>query len=166
MTSNSAVTWRHVCITSSYTTFLAGIWQPILAHPTAPDLLPPVPWSLFSAHLFYVLFSQVPPSKPRIFLTEQESLAFAYANPPKELGPNAPAGPFRANQDVRLLCLVSGGRPTPNVTWWKDGKLADETFNTLLPNDEEQGKEFAYWWGHVNRRRHRQVGRPIIHEHL
>ncbi|KAK0089900.1 hypothetical protein PV326_004334, partial [Microctonus aethiopoides] len=32
---------------------------------------------------------------------------------------------FFEGYDFRLTCQVSGGRPKPTVTWWKDGELID-----------------------------------------
>ncbi|XP_053597595.1 synaptogenesis protein syg-2 [Microplitis demolitor] len=32
---------------------------------------------------------------------------------------------FFEGYDLRLTCQVSGGRPKPTVTWWKDGQLLD-----------------------------------------
>ncbi|XP_011137451.1 hemicentin-2 isoform X2 [Harpegnathos saltator] len=41
-----------------------------------------------------------------------------------------PAGPFLEGYDLALTCQVSGGRPKPSVTWWKDGQLLDAVVDT------------------------------------
>ncbi|KFM62594.1 Hemicentin-2, partial [Stegodyphus mimosarum] len=38
------------------------------------------------------------------------------------------AGPYKEHSDVTLSCEAQKGFPTPNVTWWKDNKLWDNTF--------------------------------------
>ncbi|XP_032668126.1 hemicentin-2 isoform X2 [Odontomachus brunneus] len=40
------------------------------------------------------------------------------------------AGPFLEGYDLTLTCQVSGGRPKPSVTWWKDGQLLDGVVDT------------------------------------
>ncbi|XP_043272103.1 synaptogenesis protein syg-2-like isoform X2 [Venturia canescens] len=54
----------------------------------------------------------VPPSKPNIV---------------NELGDTVTkvAGPFEENGSMKLTCLVSGGRPQPNVKWWRGETLID-----------------------------------------
>ncbi|XP_054714278.1 hemicentin-2-like [Uloborus diversus] len=38
------------------------------------------------------------------------------------------AGPYREKSDISLSCEAQKGFPPPNVTWWRDGKLWDNTF--------------------------------------
>ena len=35
-------------------------------------------------------------------------------------------GPVGVDTYVEITCLVFGGRPTPKVTWWRDGALLDD----------------------------------------
>ena len=37
-------------------------------------------------------------------------------------------GPFKVEDTVTLMCLVTTGDPKPEVTWWKDHILVDATF--------------------------------------
>ena len=48
------------------------------------------------------------------------------------LSDGEPLGPFTVGQSARLKCTAQGGQPTPNVTWWRDGKVADETFHATV----------------------------------
>ncbi|XP_026671052.1 hemicentin-2 isoform X2 [Ceratina calcarata] len=41
------------------------------------------------------------------------------------------AGPFLEGYNLALTCQVSGGRPKPTVTWWKDGELLDGVVDTV-----------------------------------
>ncbi|XP_066588707.1 neural cell adhesion molecule 2-like isoform X2 [Prorops nasuta] len=41
-------------------------------------------------------------------------------------------GPFLEGYDLLLTCQVSGGRPRPEVTWWKDGELLDGVVDNSL----------------------------------
>ncbi|XP_015927689.1 nephrin [Parasteatoda tepidariorum] len=38
------------------------------------------------------------------------------------------AGPYKEKTDISLICEAFKGYPTPNVTWWKDNRLWDNTF--------------------------------------
>ncbi|KAG8185339.1 hypothetical protein JTE90_005468 [Oedothorax gibbosus] len=38
------------------------------------------------------------------------------------------AGPYKEKSDVSLFCEAQKGFPSPNVTWWKDNRLWDNTF--------------------------------------
>ncbi|XP_014478180.1 PREDICTED: hemicentin-2 [Dinoponera quadriceps] len=40
------------------------------------------------------------------------------------------AGPFLEGYNLVLTCQVSGGKPKPSVTWWKDGQLLDGVVDT------------------------------------
>ncbi|XP_015927704.1 neural cell adhesion molecule 2 [Parasteatoda tepidariorum] len=44
------------------------------------------------------------------------------------------AGPYKEKSDVSLLCEAQKGYPSPNVTWWKDNKLWDNTFKKVSGN--------------------------------
>ncbi|XP_071554654.1 synaptogenesis protein syg-1 isoform X1 [Temnothorax nylanderi] len=61
----------------------------------------------------------VPPQKPNII---------------DERGKTVPAvaGPYEEGGDMRLQCLVSGGRPEPKVRWWRG--------ETLLDSKDEPGE--------------------------
>ncbi|XP_055373639.1 B-cell receptor CD22 [Condylostylus longicornis] len=49
----------------------------------------------------------VPPEEPRIFDSQGKEISQI-------------AGPFREGYELFLSCEVSGGRPRPKVTWWRD----------------------------------------------
>ncbi|XP_054715478.1 B-cell receptor CD22-like [Uloborus diversus] len=38
------------------------------------------------------------------------------------------AGPYEELTDVSLICEAHKGSPSPNVTWWKNGKLLDSVY--------------------------------------
>ncbi|XP_054716332.1 hemicentin-2-like isoform X2 [Uloborus diversus] len=40
-------------------------------------------------------------------------------------------GPYEEGATVSLICEASGGRPTPNLSWWKGSTLLDNSFTTL-----------------------------------
>uniref|UniRef100_A0AAG5CS19 Ig-like domain-containing protein n=1 Tax=Anopheles atroparvus TaxID=41427 RepID=A0AAG5CS19_ANOAO len=63
----------------------------------------------------------VPPEEPRIFDTQGKEISTV-------------AGPFREGHELFLSCQVSGGRPPPRVTWWRDGV---EISNTSHPSAVE-----------------------------
>ncbi|XP_049877570.1 nephrin-like [Pectinophora gossypiella] len=55
----------------------------------------------------------VPPESPRIYDSEGREILGAIA------------GPFREGQDLLLSCQASGGKPPPDVSWWRgDERLA------------------------------------------
>ena len=37
-------------------------------------------------------------------------------------------GPYTLGQEVALACVVLGGRPAPEVTWWRDHRLVDSSY--------------------------------------
>ena len=37
-------------------------------------------------------------------------------------------GPYKLGEAVMIKCLVVGGRPSPEVTWWRDHHLVDDSF--------------------------------------
>ncbi len=39
-------------------------------------------------------------------------------------------GPYRLGDSLRLRCEALGGRPRPEVTWWRDHALLDGTFES------------------------------------
>ena len=48
-------------------------------------------------------------------------------------------GPFRLKQALILTCLVTGGNPTPEVIWYRDGEVWDReldpsTYEDVLQN--------------------------------
>lgn len=46
---------------------------------------------------------------------------------------NSVVGPYSEGDTMKLKCDVFGGRPTPNVTWFRDGNaMSSETF--LVPS--------------------------------
>ncbi|XP_044729168.1 nephrin-like [Chrysoperla carnea] len=59
----------------------------------------------------------VPPQKPTIF---------------DDNGKEVPsiAGPYVEDGEMKLTCMVSGGRPEPSVRWWRNGTLIDSTDRT------------------------------------
>ncbi|XP_043234975.1 hemicentin-2-like [Amphibalanus amphitrite] len=38
------------------------------------------------------------------------------------------AGPYHVGTSVTFVCRVRGGHPAPNVTWWLDGELLDDSW--------------------------------------
>jgi len=42
------------------------------------------------------------------------------------------AGPYLPGATPRLQCLASGGNPLPEVTWWKEGRLVDSSYETTF----------------------------------
>eukprot|EP00095_Tigriopus_kingsejongensis_P007812 snap_masked-scaffold204_size260821-processed-gene-1.10 protein:Tk07812 transcript:snap_masked-scaffold204_size260821-processed-gene-1.10-mRNA-1 annotation:"neural cell adhesion molecule 2-like" len=48
-------------------------------------------------------------------------------------------GPFRLRKPLILVCLVEGGNPLPEVSWWRDGQMYDQegdpsTYEDVLQN--------------------------------
>nr|XP_024215250.1 nephrin isoform X2 [Halyomorpha halys] len=46
------------------------------------------------------------------------------------------AGPYRISQDIRLVCIVSGGNPTPNVSWWLDNKMLESNSELKISGNQ------------------------------
>ncbi|XP_035219364.1 hemicentin-1-like, partial [Stegodyphus dumicola] len=44
------------------------------------------------------------------------------------------AGPYKEKSDIGLSCEAQKGFPSPNVTWWRDNKLWDNTFKKVSNN--------------------------------
>lgn len=42
-------------------------------------------------------------------------------------------GPYNEGAKVILQCETQGGYPEPVLTWWRDGKLVDDSYEILLP---------------------------------
>ncbi|XP_024080575.1 B-cell receptor CD22-like isoform X2 [Cimex lectularius] len=64
----------------------------------------------------------VPPQKPTVF---------------DDTGKEIPsvAGPYEEGADLKLTCVVSGGRPEPTVRWWIDEKLVESNdLGSSFPN--------------------------------
>ena len=36
-------------------------------------------------------------------------------------------GPYKLGDSVMIKCLVVGGRPSPEVSWWRDHQIVDDT---------------------------------------
>ncbi|XP_045465735.1 nephrin isoform X2 [Harmonia axyridis] len=51
----------------------------------------------------------VPPQKPKIIGENGNEVSSV-------------AGPYEGGEDVKLTCIVSGGKPQPYITWWKGDK--------------------------------------------
>ena len=48
-------------------------------------------------------------------------------------------GPFRLKQPLILVCLVEGGNPLPEISWWRNGVIWDaesdpSTYEDVLQN--------------------------------
>ena len=60
----------------------------------------------------------VPPDKPRIVSVSGRNAKIKHGE--LEI--------FGENRNVSLKCRVSGGDPTPAVTWWKNNILLDTSY--------------------------------------
>ncbi|XP_022257956.1 nephrin-like, partial [Limulus polyphemus] len=63
---------------------------------------------------------KVPPKEISIFSVNGDSL--------KKI-----VGPLDEGSELKLLCEVKGGKPTPSVTWWKNGKLINDDYTEPSP---------------------------------
>lgn len=55
---------------------------------------------------------------------------------------NSVVGPYSEGDNMKLKCDVFGGRPTPNVTWYRDGiPISSETF--LVPSGRNLRSEIV-----------------------
>lgn len=83
-------------------------------------------------------------------------------------------GPFLEGYSLALTCQVSGGRPKPSVTWWKDGELLDGVVDTVpigspsrfTVNDLFIDKVTKSLWGAKLECRAQSgpMGKPIVRE--
>lgn len=44
-------------------------------------------------------------------------------------------GPFNEGAELTLVCLVSGGKPRPQITWFRDSAVIDKTYQHLDHKD-------------------------------
>merc|ERR1719336_3314085 len=58
----------------------------------------------------------VPPNKPVIRNVNNAPLQAAEV------------GPLEVGDDLVVICEVSGGSPSPSVTWWKEGSIYDSSY--------------------------------------
>ena len=70
-----------------------------------------------SAHNI-TLCSPVPPNKP-VVRTVNQAVALH----------GTEIGPLEVGDDLVVICEVSGGSPSPAVTWWKEGSIYDSTYD-------------------------------------
>lgn len=40
-------------------------------------------------------------------------------------------GPYNEGEKLVLICEVSGGKPQPTLTWWRESVLLDDSFEVL-----------------------------------
>ncbi|CAH1392898.1 unnamed protein product [Nezara viridula] len=67
---------------------------------------------------------QAPSAEPKIY------------NPDDNVELKDIAGPYRISQDIRLVCIVSGGNPTPNVSWWLDKKMLESSSELKISGNQ------------------------------
>ncbi|CAB4061642.1 unnamed protein product [Lepeophtheirus salmonis] len=66
----------------------------------------------------------VPPSTPTILNENGEDINFI-------------AGPYEVGSTVILKCVTNGGRPSPEVTWWRDHSLIDSSYEKSFSQTAE-----------------------------
>ena len=67
--------------------------------------------------ILYFLIS-APPGKPVIYDESGQEVRLKL-------------GPYKLGEAVMIKCLVVGGRPSPEVTWWRDHHLVDDSFSQI-----------------------------------
>uniref|UniRef100_A0A0A9XSS5 Kin of IRRE-like protein 3 n=3 Tax=Lygus hesperus TaxID=30085 RepID=A0A0A9XSS5_LYGHE len=64
----------------------------------------------------------VPPQKPTIFDDRGKEVS-------------AKTEPYEEGSELKLTCIVTGGKPSPWIRWWRDGTMIDTSdANTSFPN--------------------------------
>lgn len=71
---------------------------------------------MINISIFFVI---VPPEKPTIYTADDN------------LEVRLKLGPFRIGETVRLRCDALGGKPQPQVTWWRDHALLDDSYHSV-----------------------------------
>ena len=69
--------------------------------------------------IYFSLLFSAPPEKPIIYDTIGDPV-------------NLILGPYKIGQTLRVKCEVVGGKPIPQVTWWKDHKMVDDTIDEVF----------------------------------
>lgn len=44
----------------------------------------------------------------------------------------AEVGPLEVGDDLVVICEVTGGSPSPSVTWWKEGSIYDSSYEVTV----------------------------------
>lgn len=90
--------------------------------------------------------STVPPNKPTIReLAVDTNPSNWNSRPRKE---TQVFGPFNEGAKLVLECETSGGFPEPILTWWRDGRLVDDSFELVSGQESQVIQEFSL--GHSN----------------
>ncbi|GBP10901.1 Nephrin [Eumeta japonica] len=66
---------------------------------------------------------------------------------------NHELGPLRVGDHVRLMCVVFGGKPRPNLTWWTGGRVLKDTSMQL----SERRMRSLLIYGPLSRKDHGRV---------